>query len=242
MLPASLAAPAPEFDLGRVVVIILLLLGGFFQWLVNWWKRKRAEAESMQRPPPTPEELEAMERAWQRQTGEGDQVLPPPPARNPLEELLNTFRELAEPETVAPETMAPPAAVPPPAASSHPGRRAACPPAFLRRSKLRLRRMRSCEGGSLIRWQSAWRRSAGCARLSCYARFSDHQKPCNLRTIILSDVPSKGRRGEIGRRARLKILYERSCVGSSPSAGTCLQLLEPREFDGQGMMALMPSS
>lgn len=122
MLFASLAAQAPEFDLGRVVFIIMLLVGGFLQWAMNWWKRKRAETAAMRQLRPTPEELEARERAWQRQTGEGDQVPPPLPARNPLEELLDTFREFAGTETLAPEADMPAAAAPPAAIPQPPKR------------------------------------------------------------------------------------------------------------------------
>lgn len=98
MFSASLAAQAPEFDLGRVIFIIMLLVGGFLQWLSNWWKRKQAEAKAMRKAPPTPEELQARERAWQRQTGAGEQPPLQPAARNPLEDLLKTLRELSAPE------------------------------------------------------------------------------------------------------------------------------------------------
>ena len=100
MHTAILAAHAPEFDLSRVIFVIMVLLGGFFQWVMNWWKKKRAESEAMRQPPPTPEELQAREKAWELQTGAGVPAPLQPAARNPLEDLLKKFREIAAPEIV----------------------------------------------------------------------------------------------------------------------------------------------
>ncbi len=106
MHSVTLAAQAPEFDFGQVVFVIVLLLSGFFQWLMNWWKKKRADSEFMRQKPPTPEELQAREKAWLDQTGAGEQVPQQPAAGSFLEEVIKTFRQLAEPELVVAPTPA----------------------------------------------------------------------------------------------------------------------------------------
>lgn len=112
MHPAILAVQVPGIDLEQVIFIIMLLIGGFFQWVMNWWKKKQAEAELSRQPPPTPEEVQARENAWLDQIGVEEKVPPPLIARNPLEELLESFRQMAEPEPVpAPSVPLPPSPV-----------------------------------------------------------------------------------------------------------------------------------
>ena len=63
-------------------------------------------------------------------------------------------------------------------------------------------------------------RRARSDRPFCCAKSLAHLGACKASARLLFSRSSKSRRGEIGRRARLKILFPKGSVGSTPSAGT----------------------
>ncbi len=54
----------------------------------------------------------------------------------------------------------------------------------------------------------------------------------DFKRVVLATVSQTSRRGETGRRARLKIWYPQGCVGSNPSAGKwlCFQFESREDF------------